>query len=335
VAADRDSSGTDTVKISETSTAATADADDIDPDAANYAAGNDPDTAYRNQGRADSPNGWGSQARLDDHQENDDYADGADEHDQSREDRYDTDTPDLWGDTDPDAAIYAPPDSHAAGNPDGRQDSDGQDKPEPSPDADSPSQDQHAEENAEQIASPEQQQFSALKAENASLKQGLADADLKIAELEAKDEAKAAQIKEQAVRLDHIEQLLASRERQPDGIDAPKHTDAALPTAPDQERAPDVATAKYGAEIAGNKVSDQETEAKDAQNTHWRRLASAENVGMASTVVSAADTVAQFAMHATPEGVVGLGAMTLGLVSLGLARIEKKAEDRRKEKGKP
>ena len=43
--------------------------------------------------------------------------------------------------------------------------------------------------------------------------------------------------------------------------------------------------------------------------------------------MGAADTVAQFAMHATPEGVADLGAMVLGLASLGLG----KAKKRRKE----
>jgi hypothetical protein len=43
---------------------------DIDPDAANYAAGNDPETAWRNQGRRDGPTGLG-------------YPDGTGQHDES------------------------------------------------------------------------------------------------------------------------------------------------------------------------------------------------------------------------------------------------------------
>jgi len=322
VAADWDSSstdaGADTTKISETSASATADAYDIDPDAANYAAGNDPDTAYRNQGRADSPNGWGSQANTDGYPDGDGHdpgsdADGADEHDQPREDRYDNDTPDLWGDTDPDAALYADLDSHAASSPDSRQDNDGHDKPEPSPDPDSPSQDQRAEENAEQTASPEQQRISALKAENASAQQRIADADQKIAELEAKND-------EQAARLDRIEQFIADSKKNPADSSAADHGGDKIAASSDHQTAQDTA-------ISEHKASGETRDARDADNTRWRRITSAENVGVASTVLGAADTVAQFAMHATSEGIVGLGAMVLGVAAVGLAKLEKKRKD--------
>ena len=80
--------GADTIEVSEISTVTAEDAYDADPDAQNYAAGLDPDIAYRNQGRADSPNGWGSSANADASQENsgyveEDYADGTGEHEES------------------------------------------------------------------------------------------------------------------------------------------------------------------------------------------------------------------------------------------------------------
>ncbi|MBV9448917.1 MAG: hypothetical protein JO345_23770 [Streptosporangiaceae bacterium] len=71
MSADRDSGGhdpaADSVKITETHSAAGEIAYDVDPDTENYAAGNDPETAYRNHGRPDSPNSWS------------DYADTTDE----------------------------------------------------------------------------------------------------------------------------------------------------------------------------------------------------------------------------------------------------------------
>jgi hypothetical protein len=313
VAADWDSSGSDagadTIRFSETS----ATTYDIDPDAANYAAGNDPDTAYRNQGGTDSPNGWGSHAGLDDHQENDGYADGADEHDQPREERYDNDTPDLWGDTDPDSALYADLDAKGTGSPDGRQDSDREDRPEANPDADQSSLEQYAEENAEQTASPEQQRISALETENASAQQRIADADQKIAELEAKND-------EQAARLDRIEQFIADSKKNPADSSAADHGGDKIAASSDHQTAQDTA-------ISEHKASGETRDARDADNTRWRRITSAENVGVASTVLGAADTVAQFAMHATPEGIVGLGAMVLGVTAVGLAKLEKKRKD--------
>jgi hypothetical protein len=310
VAADSDSNGTDastdTVKTSAT---ATVDAYDIDPDAANYAAGNDPDTAYRNQGRADGPNGWGSQGEAGN------YADGADEHDQSHEDRYDNDTPDLWGDTDPDAAVYAELDSHAADNPDGRQDSDREDKPEATPDADQPGQAQHAQENAEHTASPDQQRISALEAEKASVNQRLADADQKIAELEAKLKATKD---EQATRMDRFEQLLADSKKNPADSRAADH-------------GADAASAQRGKAMAEREASHERKDAKEAERSRWRRVTSSDTLSLIGALGSATLTAEEFAVHASPEGMFGLGLTALGVAQVLRARAEKKAE--RKGKG--
>jgi hypothetical protein len=164
-----------------------------------------------------------------------------------------------------------------------------------------------AEADAEHTLSPEQQRISALEAENADARQQIAD-------LKADNEAQAA-------RLDRIEQLLARADRSPATADAHEHGE----DKPDAS----VASAKRDAAIAENKDTTQGTDAKRAGHTGWRHVASAENLGMASTVVGAAGDMAGFAMHATPEGVVGLGATVLGLASLGLAKLEEK----RKGKG--
>ena len=159
-----------------------------------------------------------------------------------------------------------------------------------------------------EVLSPEADRFKALETEHDVARQ-------KIADLEA--ELKAVK-DEQAARFDRIEQLLASTGRQPEGTDTPEHG----ADQPGATRDPDANSPT----IAQRKGTDQEFDAqraKQAENTRWRHAVSAENAGIAQTFVGAADTVAQFAMHATPEGVVGLGAMVLGLASVGLAKAEK------------
>jgi hypothetical protein len=224
-----------------------------------------------------------------------------------------TGSSDLWGDTDPDAANYADLDRPSTGNPDGpaSPDHDQQD-PDRSEEADTgqPDQAEPAEPDTEHPLSPEQQQrISVLEAK-------LADATQKIANREAKDDARAT-------RLDRIEQQLAILERRTDSY-ARERADNKPAAAADQQPTPDAATAERGTTMAEHEGTRQASDAKDVDRLTWRRSASAENVGLASTVVGAADTVAQFAMHATPEGVVGLGAMALTLASLALAKAEKK-----------
>ena len=332
MAAEWDSGGSDAggdrIRFSETSASATADAHDIDPDAANYAAGNDPDIAYRNQGRADSPNGWGSQAKADGYPDGGEhdpggYADGAAEDEQPHEDRYDNGAPDLWGDTDPDAAIYAELDSYAAGNPDRQQDSNREDKPEASPDADQRGQDQPAQENAEQTASPEQQQFNALKAENASVKQGLANANQQIADLKATRD-------EQATRIDHIEQFLADSKKNPADSSAADHGGDKIATSADHQKTQDAASAERGRAMAEREASHERKDAKEAERSRWRRVTSSESLGLIGTLGGAAQTVGEFAVHASPEGMLGLGLTALGVAQVLRARAEKKAESKGK-----
>jgi hypothetical protein len=326
VAADWDSSGTDagadTMKISETSAAASADAYDIDPDAANYAAGNDPDIAYRNQGRADSPNGWGSRPRADTYPGNDehgqgDYAYQAGEHDQPHNDGYDG-VPDLWGDTDPDAANYADLDNRGTGSPGRRQDDAHQDKLEASSDADQPSQDQHAEADAEQTASPEQR-IMVLEAENAAAKQRIADLEEKNADAgqqiaDLKAELEAAK-NERATRPDRIEPL-------PEGTG--RHQDGETSTPDDGADEPGSSQGQDALRrVRGG--SDERIGTTEVEETRWRRVTSAENVGAVSTLLGAAD----MAMHGVPGLAVALGATVIGAASWGQAKLEKH------QKGKP
>jgi hypothetical protein len=340
VAADWDSGGSDagadTIRISETS----ATAYDVDPDAANYAAGNDPDTAYRNQGRADSPNGWGSQARLDEHQENDDYAEGAGEYDESQEDAHD-DALDLWGDTDPDAANYTYLDDIGTGSPNRQQDLyEGQPETDRDPDADvgqprpdepaqadadraSPADERTSEPKASQLdqtesaaadtserPSAEQQRIDALEAERADAKQEvvalkgeLAEARQQIADLKA--ELKAVK-DEEATRL---EQLPAGTDGYQDGeTNTTDHGTDKPHGSRDQD-----------AFLSERIATDQRADTKDDVRAWWRRTASAENVGAVSTLLGAAD----LAMHGVPGLAVALGATAIGVASWGQAKIEK------------
>ena len=155
------------------------------------------------------------------------------------------------------------------------------------------------------------ERIGALEAENADVKQQLAD-------LKA--------------RQDRFDQLFAGPEWPP-GSDAIEGTEDKSARKADQLESTDVATGAHSATMVEREGTNRGADGKDAEQAAWRRITSSENVGIAGTLVGAADTVAQFAMHATPEGMVGLGAMVLSLASLGLAKAEKmKAEKKQKEK---
>src|SRR5487761_973248 len=305
-------SGTQTA---DTSSSLSVDEYDIDPDVENYANGITPDTPYGSRDNPDDPGGQDDRV-SEEHQPGeadpgDGYADDGDGADWPEESDRAADPADEWGDTDPGAENYADLDG-----PDVQQSPrEEQAEADEASDADAgqPGQDQAspAETGTERTQSPEQERISALEAENTDARQQITDANQKIAELEAKND-------EQASRLGRIEQLLAGPGRQPasaggDGTGKPA----------DQHRPYDAIGNQHGSAIAEHK-DRQGADSKEAESTRWRRVASAENIGIAGSLAGAADTVSQFAMHATPEGMVGLGATILGLASLGLAKAEKK-----------
>jgi hypothetical protein len=147
--------------------------------------------------------------------------------------------------------------------------------------------------------SPEAEQLKVLEVENAQARQ-------KIADLETKND-------ELAARLDRIEQLLASNaDRRPGDASAPERGADEPGTSQRQD-----------ASRTERRSTDRETDINAAEPSRWRRVVSAENFGAAGTLLSAADTITQFAMHATPEGVVGLATTVLGLAALGLGKAEK------------
>jgi hypothetical protein len=330
VAADWDSGGydasADTVKIDEARSAAADGAYDIDPDTENYAAGNDPETAYRDQGRPDSPNGWSGYASEDSYETSGhaegDHAETADEDAEPLETDGATEPPDLWGDTDPDAANYADLDGNAADGPEGL------DGPDPdqaaenhndTADAGQHDQAEPAQADNRRDSSPEQQQITALEAK-------VADQDQQIADLKAKDDEKTAHFY-------RIDQQLAALGRQPDGTDATERGDNKPATAADQQQVQDAAVGKHDATMAEHEGTHQVSDADDAGHHGSRRAAWSENFGIASAVAGATDTVTQFAAHTSLEGTLGLGAVALGLASLALGKSDKHAE--KKRKGKP
>lgn len=150
--------------------------------------------------------------------------------------------------------------------------------------------------------SPEAEQLKALETENAQARQ-------KIADLEARNDEQAAR----------IEQLLPSTERHPDSTSTPEHSADEPGTPPDQD-----------ASRAERKSSGESTDIKDAKHSRWRSAVSADSFGAAATLIDAADTVRLVAVHATPgDAMIGLGATILGLVSLGLAKIEQHRKEKK------
>jgi hypothetical protein len=154
------------------------------------------------------------------------------------------------------------------------------------------------------------ERIGALEAENADLKQQLAD-------LRAEKDGQAA-------RLNRIEQLLAATDRHPsaDGDQDKTEPHDALAEAQDLE----------SPGIAAREDVRSGADTKDDKPARWRRIASSENIGLAGTVVGAADTVAQFAMHATPEGMVGLSATVLGVAATLMSMAEKHKDGKEKRK---
>jgi hypothetical protein len=282
----------DNATISETRVDAgdSSDAYDVDPDIENYAAGNSPETAYRNQGNPDGPNGWIRFVSEGAHEETGggDYGDGADQHTELDETHGAGGAPDLWGDIHPDAANYPGLDGQGAAGPEARE---GPDHRESEPDRD-----------------------------------GGADTDQRISALEAKFEAKLADMKAEYDA--RFEEMRAESGQVRETASAHDQSDDKPAPWADQPKAQDAADATHAAIIAENKTSDEGMDRKESEGAHWRRAASAENVAIASGVAGVADTLAQFAMHASPEGVVGLGAAVLGLASLGLAKLEKKRTEK-------
>lgn len=327
MATDWDSSGNDTdadtVKLDETRVRSDSrDAYDIDPDTENYADGNDPETAYQNQGRPDSPNGL-SAYTSDDHSQ--EYGEARGDEAEPADENTDKagDSPDRWDDADPDAANYADLDDPGTGTLDA-QDGLRQDEP-----GTANGQAADADEHAERALSPEQQQINALEAENTDARQQLteakeqiADSNQRIAELEAEKDQQAAKLDEQATRLDRIEQLLAGSEKSPDDPGAHEQRGDHPIASAEQQKAQDTAIDK-------RETSDERKDAKEAERSRWRRFASSDSFEAASVIVGAAGSVSDFATHVTPLGTAGVAATALGLGALGLKRLEQ----RRKDKG--
>jgi hypothetical protein len=303
----------DTASVSETSTATDDSGWESYPDYASSEGGNTPEVAQLNQGNPDSPNGWGDYdpADYDQYDDQDNWGDYGETAGSS------DDEPDPWGDTYPDAANYADLDSVGTSSPDGRQGSIREDKPAADAGIDAaaaqPDQDQAAVENSEHALSPEQQRIAALEAENADARQQIADSGQRITELEAEKDQQTARLDEQATRLDRIEKLLTGSD-----------------TSPDQQGAQDAARPKFDGAIANRENSDESTITKDARRHGWRHAVSSERLGIISALGGAAQAVGEFAVHATPEGTVGLGLTAVGVAQVLRARAEKKAE--RKDK---
>jgi hypothetical protein len=242
-------------------------------------------------------------ADTDAYQESDhahgDYVDFADQYTELDERDGASEPPDLWGDTDPDAANYPDVDGQSAAHPDERE----------SPDQGDPIP-------ARDVSVDADQRISALEAKNSDTTQKLADAEQKIANLEAKNDALTA-------RLDRYEQLQADSGRVP-GPDSGQDRTAGQQDAGAESQ--DVEKSK----IAAREASDEGMDTKETDRTHWRRAASSVNVGIVGAAITTADTLAQFATHSTPDALVNLGAAAFGLASLGLAKAEEKRKGREK-----
>jgi uncharacterized coiled-coil protein SlyX len=368
-----------------TTPAGTADAWDTDPDEQNYANGNNPEIAWRNQGNPDSPNGWGHTTDT-----STQHGDTADQAGQPADTAGSGEQADSWGE-DPDLQNYPHwdqttpdlgiPETAADGQVDASAD-----QPESgyntldASTSQSPDHGAGVQEQPENTAatSPEQQRTGNPEADNADSRQQIADANQKIndletkyteasqkvtdlearnaelearyaessqkvanlearcaelegryaessqriTELEAKNDEQATQLGEQGTRLDRIEQLLAGPEKTQDSgvLD---HGDTS-PASASEQQAQDAAR-------ADKQSSAERRDMADAKGYSWKRATSSEGLGLIATFGGAAQTLGEFAAHATPEGAAGLVVTAFGVAHVIKARREKNAE--RKGKG--
>jgi len=360
----------DSATISETRVAAgdRSDAYDVDPDVENYAAGNSPETAYRNQGNPDGPNGWNRFASEGAHAETGeaDYGGGGDQHTELDETRGAGEAPDPWGDIHPDAANYPDLDGQGTASPEERE---GSDHREPEPDRDDgrdtgqPDQAEPTKKETRRDLSPEQQRISALEAENADVRQKLAD-------LEAKQKADNTA---QSTRMDHLEQLLARSGQRPDGAGAREHTyggtismdqhevqdhdpDAAQQAhaqnegasidhvrTPEQERTgvleaenADASQVEPSAGITGQEYDAAEQSASRATREQRWHLPSDEGLALgAATAGGVITTVSDYIpyMHADVAGITA-SAVAVGAAAVTYLRKKREASNARRPEGR-
>jgi hypothetical protein len=118
--------------------------------------------------------------------------------------------------------------------------------------------------------------------------------------------------------------------KDPDQVKAEQQRSDRLPqsvTVPDDAGESGV-SANQDASFDQRESALQTGESNRAEKPLWRRAVTADNVSAAGTFGSAINTVAQFSMHATPEGMASLGLMMIGLAAFVLGKVEK----HRKEK---
>lgn len=98
----------------------------------------------------------------------------------------------------------------------------------------------------------------------------------------------------------------------------------------DQQQGNDVASAQRSAVMAEHENSAERWDAKEGRDHGWRRVSSSASLGLIGTVGGAAQTVGEFAAHATPEGAIGLVLTAVGVAQVFRARAEKRAEGKGK-----
>jgi hypothetical protein len=123
----------------------------------------------------------------------------------------------------------------------------------------------------------------------------------------------------------------ADGEADPDGVSAEQRGDRLRKRSSEPEFRPDDSAEgaqDQGAVLGGYEGTEQRAETKKTELPQWRRLMTSDNITAAGTVSGAVNTVAMFAMHATPDGAVSAGLTVFGLAALVVGKIEKHRKDK-------
>jgi hypothetical protein len=168
----------------------------------------------------------------------------------------------------------------------------------------------------DQLRAEHQQEMDQLRAEHK-------------AEIDAlKDDGKAA-----GDRLDELEARLkpestseADASKDPDKVKAAQQRSDRPPQGTnDPDSGADGNRPDQGTLLEDHEETGQGTDEKNEEKSR-RRIVTSDRVSAIAVAAGAINTAAEFGLHATPEGAIGLGVLAIGLIAKGLGKLEKRGK---------
>jgi hypothetical protein len=183
-----------------------------------------------------------------------------------------------------------------------------------------------------------------LQAQNQKLEKQQAESDAKLDTMQAKvDESEAradklesqheedqAKIKELESRLESTTSSEADTGKDPDKVKAAQQRSDRPPQGTkDPDTGADGNPPERGTLLEGHEATDQEAAAKRTPVSRIRRAVTSDRVGAIAVAAGAVNTAAEFGLHATPDGAIGLTILGIGLAAKGLGKLEKRGKEKK------